>query len=104
MRAIGYFRKRKTTEWSSIDNSFELDFSEYCEINFHQNVGVYVDEFGSKSEYKQLLTFLRDSNSEYLVVIPDAPHLGSDLENLLRIEDGRVVFRSMLLFLVLSFG
>lgn len=84
MRAVGYFRKQKTTEWSSVDNSFELDFSEYCEINFHQNVGVYVDEFGSKSEYKQLLTFLRDSNSEYLVVIPDAPHLGSDLEKLTR--------------------
>lgn len=84
MRAIGYFRKRKTTEWSSIDNSFELDFSEYCEINFHQNMGVYIDEFGFKNQYKQLLTFLSDSNSEYLVVIPDARHLGKDLEKLTR--------------------
>ena len=84
MRAVGYFRKQKTTEWSSVDNSFELDFSEYCEINFHQNIGVYIDEFGSKSQYIRLLAFLKDSDSEYLVVIPNAKHLGADLEKLTR--------------------
>tara|TARA_A100001037_G_scaffold303148_1_gene336404 strand:- start:4648 stop:5991 length:1344 start_codon:yes stop_codon:yes gene_type:complete len=84
LRAVGYFRKQKTTEWSSVDNSFELDFSEYCEINFHQNIGVYIDEFGSKDQYSELLSFLKDSNSEYLVVIPNAKHLGNDLEKLTR--------------------
>ena len=84
MRAVGYVRKQKTTEWSNIDNSYELEFSEYCEINYHQNMGFYIDEFGSKNQYKQLLKFLSDSNSEYLIVIPEARHLGADLEKLIR--------------------
>lgn len=84
MRAVGYFRQKKTNEWSSINDSFELQFEEYCAVNFHQNLGIYVDNLGSKNEYKKLLEFLSSSGSEYLVAIPDSRHLGSDLEELTR--------------------
>jgi len=60
VRAVGYFRQKKTNEWSSINDSFELQFEEYCAVNFHQNLGIYVDNLGSKNEYKKLLEFLKE--------------------------------------------
>ena len=68
---------------------FDALFAEYCEINLHQALdtfieGVGVDVDGGTGEYRRMVGFMRDSGSQYLAVVPDARHLGSDLEAVAR--------------------
>ena len=91
MRALGYFRADAPT--TSKDNGksreeFESEFQDYCYINLHQPVEVFGDlspaDDGKYPEYERLVGYIRDSGSEFLVTVPDATHLGGDLEAVAR--------------------
>ena len=85
MRAIGYFRV-KDDQRSFRD--MEEAFYEYCDLDLHQPVKVFGDrgpaERGEYAEYRSMLGFMRDSGSNFLIVVPDASHLGDDLETVAR--------------------
>lgn len=91
MRAIGYFRTDAVTQKmgptkSSIE--FQEDFIEYCDINLHQQVRCFGDlnasGDGEFPQYQQMIDFIQESRSNFLVVIPDSTHIGSDLESVAR--------------------
>ena len=86
MRAIGYFRSGDEVEGSL--SEMERAFTEFCNINLHQPIktfgGVGLDEVGALSEYQRMIGFVRESGGGFLVVVPDARHLGSDLESVVR--------------------
>ena len=91
MRALGYFRANAPT--TSKDNGkspqeFESEFQDYCYVNLHQPVEIFGDlspsDDGKYPEYERLVGYIRDSGSEFLVTVPDATHLGGDLEAVAR--------------------
>ncbi len=91
MRALGYFRADAPT--TSKDNrksrqQFESEFQDYCYVNLHQPVEIFGDlspsDDGKYPEYQRLVQYIRESGSEFLVAVPDATHLGGDLEAVAR--------------------
>ena len=91
MRALGYFRADAPTligETCKSQQEFESDFRDYCYINMHQPVELFGDLEASdnreRPEYERLLNYIRDSETEFLVTVPDASHLGNDLEAVAR--------------------
>ena len=91
MRALGYFRADAPTtskENSKSHQEFESEFQDYCYVNLHQPVELFGDpetsDDGERSAYERLLNYIRDSRMEFLVAVPDASHLGNDLEAVAR--------------------
>ena len=91
MRALGYFRVDAATQADGAEKTveaFEEDFDEFCILNLHQQIQTFGDrepaEDGSYAEYDRLLEYIRESGSNFLVAIPDASHLGSDIETVAR--------------------
>ena len=93
MRAIGYYRLDARSQpagggarKSAAD--FERDFERYCETNVHQRVRTFGDlnasGDGRYPQYDALITLMRESDSGFLVAVPDASHLGGDLEAVAR--------------------
>ena len=85
MRALAYFRHGQG------HGSFqELDsaFIDYCNSNLHQPIESFGDingvEEGDYAHYQRMLDYMRDSRSNFLIVVPGASHLGSDLEAVAR--------------------
>ena len=85
MRAIGYFRCGENLGPSG---ALGRAFHEYCDRNLHQAFKVFEDaEEGAEGEYpgyQGMLSFMRESGSRFLTVVPDARHLGADLEAVAR--------------------
>lgn len=86
MRAIGYFQVSENNG----DSLHQLQgaFTEYCRANLHQPVTTFASlpQEGEPQdlEYRRMIDFMRSSGSEFLVVVPDASHLGPDLESVVR--------------------
>lgn len=63
-------------------------FQSYCQSNLHQPVAVFAgpgdDDGGPGDEFRAMTAFVKSSGSEYLLVVPDARHLGADLESVVR--------------------
>ena len=85
MRALGYFRYRDDL---ASPEDFETSFHEYCELNLHQPVETFSDNHATGDTaypgYRRMLDYMRGSGSEFLVVAPDASHLGHDVESVVR--------------------
>ncbi len=85
MRALGYYRSEDGG--ASLETLGEA-FREYCDLNLHQPVKTFGDvSDGGSSErpaYGQMSAYIRESGSEFLIVVPDARHLGLDLESVAR--------------------
>ena len=85
MRAIGYFRPKEGPKYVE---AFKEAFLDYCDRNVHQPVETYYDyigvEGGRLPNYRAMVDFMRESGGGYLVVVPDATHLGGDLEAVAR--------------------
>ena len=84
MRALGYFRP-------SLDESVPIDemeraFVEYCSLNMHQPVRTFVSEGldAADPEFLRMVAHMQTTGSQFLVVVPDARHLGADLEKVAR--------------------
>ena len=86
MRAIGYFRIEEGQDGSLAE--MESGFARYCELNLHQPVKTFastgIEKGQADAEYGRMLEYLAKSESEFLVVVPDARHLGQDLESVAR--------------------
>ena len=89
MRAIGYFCPNilKGNGHGSLEE-LKTAFLEYCELNLHQPVEAFGDnvvpDSGKQPAYQRMIDYIRDSGSNFLVVVPDARHLGSELETVAR--------------------
>ena len=83
MLALGYFRLDEPD--TSVDQ-LQKSFAEYCELQLHQPIRVFVDVSGGSSqpEYARMIGHMVDSSSNFLVVVPGAAHLGADLEAVAR--------------------
>ena len=85
MRALGYYRSE---DGGASLETLEEAFREYCDLNFHQPVKTFGDvPDGDSSErpaYDRMSAYIRESGSEFLIVVPDARHLGLDLESVAR--------------------
>ena len=83
MRAIGYYR----LPTASLDSPTEMEgaLAEYCQTNLHQPVATYVeaesDDGDPTAEYQRMLDFMKSSRREFLIVVPDGRHLGTELES-----------------------
>lgn len=94
MRAIGYYRLSAEGEQEQpLDEQIQSDFENYCERYMHQPVAAFVDAIdadtqrrggGRYAEYQNMLAYIRRSQSNFLVVAPDATHLGNTLEDVVR--------------------
>jgi DNA invertase Pin-like site-specific DNA recombinase len=91
MQAIGYFRADAVTQKSGPGRSaiaFEEDFREYCDLNLHQPIKTFGDLNASGSDdypqYTEMVGYIQERESDFLVVVPDSSHLGRDLETLAR--------------------
>ncbi len=86
MRAIGFFYLGARNGDSLPD--LRKQFEEFCELELHQPVTTFAaaEEAAPRetAEYRRMLEYMRDSGSEFLVGVPDATHLGSDLESVAR--------------------
>ncbi len=84
MRAIAYFRLNKPDGRADLDGAFQS----YCLLNLHQPVAVFAgpsaDTGGPGDEFEAMTAYVKNSGSEYLLVVPDATHLGGDLESVVR--------------------
>ena len=84
MRAIAYSRSKNGQD---PHDELEESFLEYCDINLHQPICIFADtadESSRRPEYRRLLEYLRNSGSGFLIVVPDASHLGDDVESVVR--------------------
>ena len=83
MRAIGYFTiDPETRNGRSSAEKLSQAFQEYCETRRHIPHGTFADlkGEGGGTGWQEMTDFIRDSHMGYLVVTPDAGHLGTTLE------------------------
>jgi len=84
MRAIGYFINHDSDGICIAD--IENDFRKYCTKFSHQPINIFVDttttQSSINSKFAEMLQYISDSDSEFLVLIPNAMHLGGDLESI----------------------
>lgn len=88
MRALAYFRIGKGPAVSF--QELEEAFLDYCDINAHQPLQVFVDQVedpaqGPFPQFQRMVEYIRESGGQYLIVVPDASHLGPDLEAVARV-------------------
>ena len=61
---------------------------DYCDRKMHQPIQTFGDmdsaEGGDYTHYQRMLQYMRDSESNFLIVVPDATHLGGELEMVAR--------------------
>jgi hypothetical protein len=66
----------------------ERAFKQFCNYNMHQPFRVFFTEGASvgttDNNFQRMTAFLESSDSQFLVTVPDASHLGSDLESVAR--------------------
>ncbi len=89
MRAIGYYRIRSSRHHETPEQ-LEASFYEYCESYLHQPIALFGDvqaenEDGSQfPEYDKMLEYINSPQSNFLVIIPNTTHLGTNLEEVVR--------------------
>ena len=81
MRAISYFRLDSSgpTELGQLREAL----TRYCREEGHSLEEAFADDLQqgqeAPKEYQRMLDYMRASGKEYLIIVPDARHLGSDL-------------------------
>ena len=84
MRALGYFVNNDTENICLAD--IENNFYDYCIKFSHQPIKTFIDTSYTKSssanKFSVMLQYMRDSDGEFLILIPNAKHLGDDLESI----------------------
>lgn len=90
MRAIGYFRAKDSG--ATLEQLGER-FADYCQRYLHQPIITFGDDISGDElsngtlplqNYQRLLDYIKESESSFLIVVPDASHLGDDLEAVAR--------------------
>ncbi len=83
MRAIGYFTiDPETKNGRSSAEQLSQAFRQYCETRRHIPHGTFADlkGEGGGDGWQEMADFIRENRQGYLVVTPDAGHLGATLE------------------------
>ena len=83
MRAIGYFTVDTETRNGGLSaEKLSHAFQEYCETRRHIPHGTFADlkGEGGGEGWQEMADFIRENRQGYLVVTPDAAHLGATLE------------------------
>ncbi len=83
MRALGYFTvDPKARKGSSSARRLSQAFETYCETRLHIPHGTFADRKGEdgREGWRKMTDFIRESRQGYLVVTPNAAHLGATLE------------------------
>ena len=83
MRAIGYFTVDTETRNGGLSaEKLSHAFQEYCETRRHIPHGTFADlkGEGGGEGWQEMADFIRENHQGYLVVTPDAAHLGATLE------------------------
>lgn len=83
MRALGYFRAE---DGPANLRKLEQAFLDYCDTHLHQPIASF-GETGDDdplSGYRGLLDHMRTTGGGFLVVVPNAAHLGPDVESVVR--------------------
>jgi len=87
MKAIGYFSVRDRAQGGvALPGQLEA-FSAYCQRHIHQPIETFVDydlDDVGRSRYQDMLDYLRQSDSQFLVIITGSQHLGGTLESSVR--------------------
>ena len=82
MRALGLFEA--TEQDHGTLESMKSAFIDFCDLKMHQPVTMFHGVIEDTTAYDRLLRYLRTSGSEFLVVVPDASHLGDNVESVTR--------------------
>ena len=87
MKAIGYFSVQDGAQEESTLLSQQEAFSNYCQMYLHQQIVTFVEYNlgdGERPQYQEMLGYLRQSDSEFLVIIAGTQYLGDALESSVR--------------------
>ena len=102
MRSIGFcnsYIQSRDDSWNKID--FKTVFQEFCKTLAHQAVEIFItDDVSSREDiiepFENVFKFVEREGNGFLVVIPDATHIASDLEGVakavIRLEKSRSEF------------
>ena len=102
MRSIGFYNSSiqyRDDAWSNID--FEAVFQDFCNSLAHQAVEIFITDDESNGgdfiePFENVFKFIEREGNGFLVVIPDATHIASDLEGVaktvIRLEKSRSEF------------
>ena len=102
MRSIGFcnsYIQSRDDSWNKID--FKTVFQEFCKTLAHQAVEIFItDDVSSREDiiepFENVFKFVEREGNGFLIVIPDAPHIASDLEGVakavIRLEKSRSEF------------
>lgn len=102
MRSIGFYNSSiqyRDDAWSNID--FEAVFQDFCNSLAHQSVEIFITDDESNGgdfiePFENVFKFIEREGNGFLVVIPDATHIASDLEGVaktvIRLEKSRSEF------------
>lgn len=87
MRAVGYVWLKKEDE-NTLQGMVEA-VSHYCRSHGHQLEAKFADltpdrNTDGKSQFSEMVQFIGSAGKEYLVLVPNAGHLGNDLEEVAR--------------------
>ena len=82
MRAIGLFETAEGDPGAL--ERMKNAFIDFCDLKMHQPVAIFHGRTEDTPAYDRLLEHLRTSRSEFLVMVPDASHLGDDVESVTR--------------------
>lgn len=80
MRALGYVSVSKSTQGFT---KFSDKFSEFCQKGNHANLGFFSDDKDEQNRagFVKMIEHISSSSVGYLVVVPDASHLGDSLQD-----------------------
>ena len=86
MRAIGYFCAPAGSGAETALLEQQEAFDAYCRRNRHQTVATFTEDSPDRdsSGFEEMLSHMRSSGSEYLVVLPDAQYVGGSMEAVVR--------------------
>ena len=87
MKAIGYLSVQDRVQGEATLPGQQEAFSSYCQRHEHQPIVTFVEydlDGGGRPRYRDMLDYLRQSDSEFLVIITGAQQLGDTLESSVR--------------------
>ena len=97
MRAIGYFDSTISSQMNP--EEFEEFYQNYCNLYVHMNQGLYIDTNKKYTEKENLFQLIQNSESGYLILVPDSRHISEDLEvlvtTIIKIEESQSSIQCM---------
>ncbi|MFH1560359.1 MAG: recombinase family protein [Chloroflexota bacterium] len=87
MKAIGYFSAQGKAQGEAVLLGQQEAFSSHCQRHGHQSLATFVEydlDGEGRSRYQDMLDYLKQSDSEFLVIVAGTQYLGDTLESSVR--------------------